>query len=173
MAEKTLKEMEEKASSLGVSVDKIDKELNSLKSTIKGKPSRHGRQNPVVRSRHSKSGGMFTSLLIQTIGVVFLYVSILSSEDISFTYLALSVLCIVGGFILNQGSHSVTVQEATEIGYSQPSSGETEKLIDQLEFDKLALLGQKESTRIQIEKGKNQLSRIRNQLNQGYLPGSE
>lgn len=173
VAEKSLKEMEEKSASLGVSVDKIDKELNSLKKTIKGPPSRHAHQHTVTRSRQSRSGGVFTSLLIQTMGVVFLYVSILSSEQISFTYLALSVFCIAGGFILNQGSHSITVQEAAEVGFSQTNSGETEKLIDQLEFDKLALLGQKESTRIQIEKGKNQLNRIRNQLNQGYLPGSE
>ena len=164
--EKDLHENEVKNRSLAGSLSKIDTEIERLKNSWNRQQSY---QRTTNHAPSGKAAKMIGASLLQASGIALLYIDILVLKELSLTYLGISALCIIGGILYGMKENTVEAAPA-KVGWSLEEQEQVDRVLQNLELDRISLLSQKEKTRVQIESDKSTIITIQNLLKQPYLP---
>ena len=165
--EKDLRENEVKNKSLAVSLSKIENEIERLKNSRMRQQS--FRRQIAQPSKNSSTSKIIGASLLQAMGIALLYIDILVLKELSLSYLGISALCIVGGILY--GMRDNTVQTAPiQVGWDLEEQEQVDRVLQNLELDRVSLLSQKEKTRVKIESDKTSILTIQNHIKQPYLP---
>ena len=165
--EKDLRENEVKNKSLTISLTKIETEIERLKNSRTHQQS--FRHQAVQTGKSGTASKVIGASLLQALGIALLYIDILVLEELSLSYLGISALCIIGGILYGMRDNSVETAPA-QVGWNIEEQEHVDRVLQNLELDRVSLLSQKEKTRVKIESDKTSILTIQNHIKQPYLP---